>query len=112
MGMAFKTDFAQVEVLEAQAQVVQDFTVEQKELTSAFINGQVLCGSDANNPVEEAVVKAVETTTGDEFFALTDESGFYALCVPPGTYALLVYCCPEGSCIPGPCTCGCQPPIS
>lgn len=114
MGIAFKTDFGQVEVPLAQDQVVQNFTVEQKELTSAFIHGQVLCGSDPvnpNSPVEEAVVKAVNTA--DEniiFYALTDEDGFYALCVPPGTYDLLVYCCPEGSCIPGPCTCGCQTP--
>lgn len=109
MGIAFKTDYGQAVVPDAQDQVILDFSVEKKELLAAFIHGQVKCASDNDKPVEEAVVKAVDINDPTQvFYALTDDTGFYALCVPPGTYDLVIYCCPEGTCTPVECTCGCQ----
>ncbi|MEG6615798.1 hypothetical protein V6C27_05060 [Peptococcaceae bacterium 1198_IL3148] len=115
MGIAFRTDSVLGVTVAAQQQVmVDDLFVGQFEWVCGAVQGQVFCNtSDPENPTPLpcALVKAVEVVedgaTPNEFLGITDENGFYAICVPPGTYDIMVLCCDTDCCEPVECGCGC-----
>lgn len=101
MGIAFRTDSVQGVTVGEQQQVnVADLFVGQFEWVCGAVQGFVYCNTGTEEPVALpcALVKAVEVVeegTPAEFLGITDENGFYAICVPPGTYDIMVLCCGE-----------------
>jgi hypothetical protein len=110
MGIAFRTDIEFVTVGE-QEQVFTNLFIGQKQVRCGFLEGYVVCETDPAFPgVPNALVKAINLATGEDFFGLTDDDGFYAICVPAGDYVLIVFCCAEDCCEPVGCTCNCNGP--
>jgi hypothetical protein len=109
MGVAFRTDSATVTVGE-QEQIEQDLQIGCFEWTCGVIEGTVTELVDTTAvPVSGALVKAVDTTDPENvFLGITNDDGFYAICVPPGTYNVFVLCCGE-DCFTDT-TCECDPP--
>jgi hypothetical protein len=88
----------------AQEQETVDFTLTAREIVCGFVEGTVTCND--GNPVTGAIVKVFNDT--DAHFGITNADGFYAICVPEGTYTVTVFCCPSGCCVDASCpTCGC-----
>lgn len=88
----------------AQSQSTVDFTLTAKEIVCGFVEGTVECSD--GNPVAGAIVKVFNAS--GHFFGVTNSDGFYAICVPAGTFTVTVFCCPSGCCIDAACpSCGC-----
>ena len=89
MGIAFRTDTGTVSVNEPQDQEIMNFEVDWVEWICGAIEGTVTDVND--NPVAGVLVKAVDTENPENvFYAITNEEGFYAICVPTGTYDVFV----------------------
>ena len=103
MGIAFRTNSAQITVGQGE-QLMQDFVVGWYEWNCAAIEGFVT-DQLTGEPVNCALVKAVSENAS--YLGITDQNGFYAICVPPGEYDVFVLCCEDcftkttGTC--GPC---------
>ena len=94
MGIAFRTGSEEVTVNEPQDQEIANLEVDWLEWVCGAIEGTV---TDVdNNPVAGVLVKAVDTENPENvFYAITNEEGFYAICVPTGTYDVFVLDCDE-----------------
>lgn len=93
-----------------------NFCIGTFTINCALVEGVVKCCTGSNAPVPGVIIKAKNTTTGAEFFAVTDSTGNYALCLPTGTFDFWAFCCPsgcltpDGACSCNPVTCNCNPP--
>ena len=103
MGKSVRTDLEILEMHEQQ-QSCRSFGVGNYKMKYGIISGFVCCDSDPDlPPVANAIVKAVNLKTGKDYFACTNKMGFYALCVPPGKYAVFPLLCEEECIKPVPC---------
>lgn len=106
MGIAFRTNLIEDVTVGEQEQVFNVLYVQQYEFTCGVLEGTVVCESNEGF-VSGCIVKAVNTETDDTYLGVTDDNGFYAICVPPGIYDIFVLNCSEECCEPIDCECGC-----
>ena len=89
MSKAFRTEREYVELGHRDVQEI-NFKVGYKKARYGFIYGTVRCES-TGKCLSNVLVKAINRENNKSYFAITNNEGFYALCIPPGDY--LVFAC-------------------
>lgn len=107
MGVAFKCASVSGVTVGPQDKAENDLVLSAVEINCAFLEGQVTCEYDGT-PVAGAIVKADPAGEGEALYGVTDANGNYCICVPTGTYNILVFCCAQDCCEPTGCVCGCN----
>ncbi|MEG6615797.1 carboxypeptidase-like regulatory domain-containing protein [Peptococcaceae bacterium 1198_IL3148] len=103
MGKAFTTDLEFVKVGK-QEQVCTSLLVGRHKLKCGILSGFVFCDTAPETPpVSGVLVKAVNLDTGKDYLGMTDDEGFYAICVPAGKYMLFPLWCDQDCFQPVPC---------
>lgn len=92
MTKAFKTEMEYIP-LDSRDEREVHLEVGYKDIKCGFIHGTVRCDTTGKS-LPNVLVKAFNQKRNEHFFAVTNQFGFYALCVPPGKYLIFAMQCP------------------
>lgn len=92
MTKAFKTEVQYIP-LDCKDEQEAHLKVGLKKVNCGFIHGTVRCETTGKF-LPNVLVKVLNKKKDEHFFAVTNEYGFYALCVPPGKYLVFAMQCP------------------
>lgn len=79
-------------------QSVDTSYISMKKINITILKGKVLCTTDKNAPVKEAIVVATNCSTGENYVGVTNDYGKYSICVPSARgscdkYTIAAYNC-------------------